>query len=147
MRSSASAPKRASNCGFALSVWLYSDNNASVPNPIAKDQPKKESPQPKPPNEPKDLKKPEPRDPVTPPSSVWFNRLADATRDHAKVVLVAANLDAMEKLPAVDDLPMNSGMREAGQEVSDGVRTVTLSARKAIDFFARELPMPAFEEQ
>lgn len=68
-------------------------------------------------------------------------RLADTTRDHAKVVLVAADLDRA-KLP-LDDIPMiEPGVREATQEVGDGVRTVTRNARKAFDFFARELPMP-----
>jgi hypothetical protein len=68
-------------------------------------------------------------------------RMAEATRDHAKVVMVAANLDGMDKLPPMD-LPNDPGVREAGQEVSDGVRAVTRSARRAFDFFVRELPMP-----
>lgn len=73
-------------------------------------------------------------------------RWADTTRDHAQVVLVGTSLDAVEKLP--DELPMiDPGVREAGQEVSDGVRTVTRNARKAFDFFARELPMPDIGEQ
>lgn len=71
-----------------------------------------------------------------------LDRMANATREHAKVVLVAANLDGVEKLP-VNDLPaLDPGLREAGQEVSDGVRAVTRNTFKAFDFFARELPMP-----
>ena len=74
-------------------------------------------------------------------------RWADATRDHAKVVLVAANLDGVDQLPAVNDLPvLDPGLREAGQEMTDGVRAVTRNARKAFDFFARELPMPEMGE-
>jgi hypothetical protein len=70
-------------------------------------------------------------------------RMADATRDHAKVFLVGANLDGIDKLPAVQDLQMlDPGMREAGEEVTEGVRVVTRNARKAFDFFAREMPMP-----
>ena len=70
----------------------------------------------------------------------------DTTRDHAKVVLVAANLDAMEQLPAINELPaLDASVREAGQDVSEGVRTVTRNARRAFDFFARELPMPEIE--
>jgi hypothetical protein len=119
-------------------------NEGPAPKPpIALDQPKNVPRQPKPPDEPRDFQKQDPRSPVT----AWTNRLADTTREHAKVVLVAANLDAMDRLPAVDDLPMNPGVREAGQEVSDGVRTVTRNARKAFDFFARELPMPELEDQ
>lgn len=84
-------------------------------------------------------KKEEPRNPLSPLVDRWV----DTTREHARVVLVAANLDAIEKLPAVDNLaPIDPGVREASQEVTEGVRTVTRSARKAFDFFARELPMP-----
>ena len=125
--------------------WLpppRNDEPAPKP-PIARDLPKKEAPLRKPPSEHQDVKKQEPRNVLTALTDRW----ADTTRDHAKVVLVAANLDAMDKLPAVNDLPMNPAMREAGQEVSDGVRTVTRNARKAFDFFARELPMPELEEQ
>ena len=48
----------------------------------------------------------------------------------------------MNELPMIDP-----SVREAGQEVSDGVRTVTRNARRAFDFFARELPMPEIGEQ
>jgi hypothetical protein len=125
--------------------WLppTGSNEPAPKPPITQQHPKKETPRPKLPDDAKDTKKQEPRNAVT----AWTNRLADTTRDHAKVVLVAADLDGVDKLPAVNDLPMNSGMREAGQEVSDGVRTVTRNARKALDFFARELPMPELEEQ
>jgi hypothetical protein len=58
-------------------------------------------------------------------------------RDHAKVVLAAANFEGVEKLP------VSPQVREAGQEVTVGVEAVTRSTRKAFDFFARELPMPA----
>ena len=74
--------------------------------------------------------------------SAMTDRLADTTRDHAKVVLVAANLDGMDQLPAVSELPADPNV----QEVSDGVRTVTRNARKAFDYFARELPMPEVGE-
>lgn len=83
-------------------------------------------------------KKAEPRSPL----SGLTDRVADATRDHARVVLAAANLNDVDKLP-VKDLPaLDPGMREAGQEVTDGVRAVTRGTRRAFDFFARELPMP-----
>jgi hypothetical protein len=93
----------------------------------------KPAPQPKTPEDPK-VEKKEPRNPVTALADRWV----DNTRDHAKVVAVAASVD---KLPPVE-LPVNPTVREASQDVSDGVRTVTRSARKAFDFFARELPMP-----
>jgi hypothetical protein len=81
----------------------------------------------------------EPRNRLAALSERW----AERTREHANVVLVATNLDAVGKLPPVGDIP---GL-EAGQEVSDGVRTVTRSARRALDFLARELPMPEVVEQ
>jgi hypothetical protein len=89
--------------------------------------------------EPKDPDNPEPRHAL----SALTDRLADTTRDHAKVVQVAMNLDGMDKLPAVNELTVDPSVREAGQEVSDGVRSVTRNTRRAFDFFARELPMPA----
>lgn len=85
----------------------------------------------------------EPRDPLTP----VIDRLAETTRDHARVVQVAMSLDDVDRLPAVSALPpLDPGVREASQEVSDSVRTVTRSARKAFNFFARELPMPDMGE-
>ncbi len=107
---------------------------------IVKDGPKKETPPRKelPPEKQPDHP-PELASPLTP----VIDRLADRTRDHARVVQVAMNLDAMENLPAMNKLPpMDPGVREASQEVSDSVRTVTRNARKAFDFFARELPVP-----
>ena len=110
--------------------WLPQDQPAPKQQFVKKAEPKKVDVPPAP--------KPEARNAL--------DRMAEATRDHAKVVLVAANLDGVEKLP-VNDLPViDPGLREAGQEVSDGVRTVTRSARRAFDFFARELPMPDMTE-
>ncbi len=104
---------------------------------------KKEQPKSAPPKESSIVKNVEKRTALT----EFTERLADTTRDHAQVVLVGTNLDAVEKLP-VNELPMiDPSVREAGQEVSDGVRTVTRNARKALDFFARELPMPEISEQ
>jgi predicted anti-sigma-YlaC factor YlaD len=105
---------------------------------IAKKEPPKEAPL------AKHAEKQPPRTALTALTERW----ADTTRDHAQVVLVGTNLDAMEKLPPVNELPMiDPSVREAGQEVSDGVRTVTRNARRAFDFFARELPMPDMSEQ
>jgi predicted anti-sigma-YlaC factor YlaD len=110
---------------------------------IAKEQREKQLP-PKVEPEVKHAGKHEPRTTLTALTERW----ADTTRDHAQVVLVGTNLDGVDKLPAVNELPMiDPSVREAGQEVSDGVRTVTRNARKAFDFFARELPMPDVGEQ
>lgn len=124
---------------FAAYYWMPRPNET----PIV-ENPKKEQPAPHKEKPPEVEEKPEPRSPLTP----LVDRFADATRKHAKVVLVATNLDGVENLTAGDKLgPMDPGVREASQEVSDGVRTVTRNARKAFDFFARELPMPELGEQ
>jgi len=109
----------------AAYVWMPRDQSPQKQD-FVKDQPKKV-------DAPVGDKKPEARNAL--------DRMAEATRDHAKVVLVAANLDEVEKLPMIDP-----GLREAGNEVGDGVRAVTRNARKAFDFFARELPMPDMAE-
>lgn len=94
----------------------------------------------KPAHKPPEVKKQEPKNAF----AALTERLADTTRDHAKVVLVATNV---EKLGPVGEIPMfEPGVREASQEVTEGVRTVTHSARRAFDFFARELPMPGIGE-
>ncbi len=108
---------------------------------LVKDAPKKDVPPRQ--HDPKDVVKRDQRSPLTALTDRW----ADTTRDHAKVVLAGMNLDGMDKLPPVGALPVNPSVREAGQEVSDGVQTVTRNARKALDFFARELPMPDLGEQ
>jgi hypothetical protein len=118
--------------------------------------PRQTNPEPQPKQDFVENKKPEvapPKEPVQPSEtdkpgprhalSALQDRLANTTRDHAKVVLVAANLDGMENLPAVNELPADPNV----QEVSDGVRSVTRNARRAFDFFARELPMPEVGEQ
>jgi hypothetical protein len=100
---------------------------------------KRIEPAPLPQIQPKPPRKQEPRNALASLTERWV----DQTRDHYTVVLVAANLDTVEKLPAVNELPpLDPGVREAGQEVSEGVRTVTRNARLAFDFFAREVPMP-----
>lgn len=114
------------------------DQGGLVPNPpIAKNDPPPKV-DPAPPKTPEEPRKPEPRNAFASLTERWV----DTTRDHAKVVLVAANLDGVDKLP-MDNLPtLDPGVREAGQEVSEGVRAVTRNTRRAFDFFARELPMP-----
>jgi hypothetical protein len=121
---------------FTLMVAYYwlprsANGNLAPKDILVKDTPKKEVTPPR--QEAKVIpKKEEPRNVF----SALTDRWADTTREHAKVLAAAAKIDAIEKLPAVGELP------EAGQEVSDGVQAVTRNARKAFDFFARELPMP-----
>lgn len=121
-------------------IWLPPSQTNGPPSKeqVAKEEPKKDVA----PNNVPETKHATEKDPPQ-PFVGWPERMADATRDHAKVFLVAANLDGVEKLAAGQEIPMlDPGMREAGQEVSEGVRVVTRNARKAFDFFARELPMP-----
>lgn len=126
---------------FATYWWMPRTN---VADPIAKGTEKKvEPPAPKAPDEPPAPKKLEPRNAIASLTDRWV----DTTRDHAKVMLVATNLDAVENLPMGPLPALDPGVREAGQEVSDGVRAVTRNARRALDFFARELPMPEMGPQ
>jgi hypothetical protein len=119
--------------------YLLPRSNEPAPQPKQDfvDIIKKAEPAPhKDPVPPKELDRPEPRHAF----SALQDRLANTTRDHAKVVLVAASLD---NLSPVNELPDDPNV----QEVSDGVRSVTRNARKAFDFFARELPMPEVSEE
>ena len=64
------------------------------------------------------------------------------TREHAQVLLAAAN--PLEQLPAgtLPDLdPAAESLLQAGKDVTESVQTVTHSARRAFDYFAREIPM------
>jgi hypothetical protein len=117
--------------------WL--PRSAPVDHP-KKDEVVKDAPKPAPP--PKDEPKVAPK--IQDQPNELRDRWAGAMRDHAKVVMAAANVD---KLPPVDKLPMTPGAREARKEVAVGVEAVARSTRKAFDFFARELPMPDMGEQ
>ena len=72
-------------------------------------------------------------------------RLADKTLDQAKVLWTVANpVEAMPigELPNVKELdPAAQPLRQAGQEVGESFEAVSHSARRAFDYFARELPM------
>jgi hypothetical protein len=101
-----------------------------APDPVVK----KDDKRPEPPRQDRPV---EPRDALASLSE----RIADTTRDHARVVLAAADLDRV----GVEELPRLEVGRGVGQEVTEGVRAVTSQARRAFDFFARELPMPEME--
>jgi anti-sigma factor RsiW len=71
------------------------------------------------------------------------DRLTDKTREHVLALWSATNpLEGVptEELPAVGDLGAAQPLQVAGQEVTQGVQTVTRSARQALAYFARELP-------
>ncbi|HZZ79694.1 MAG TPA: zf-HC2 domain-containing protein [Gemmataceae bacterium] len=125
--------------------WIPGAQKPHAPNPIPNPMAHKPEPAPSPPKQ--ETPPPEPKPAPSNAFTKLTDRLADTTRDHAKVVLVGTNLDAVEKLP-VNELPMlDPSVREAGQEVSDGVLTVTRTTRQAFNFFSRELPMPDMGEQ
>lgn len=101
----------------------------------------------------------EPKRPATTPEeprhalASLTERLADSTRDHATVLWTAANPMGevpVEPLGAVADLeafdPAKQSLRQASAEVRDGVQTVARSARRALDYFARELPVVSAKE-
>jgi hypothetical protein len=73
-------------------------------------------------------------------------RLADKTLDQARVLWTAANpVEGLPvgELPSVKELePAAEPLRQAKQDATESLNTVTHSARRAFDYFARELPMP-----
>ncbi|MBI1830160.1 MAG: hypothetical protein HYR84_01770 [Planctomycetes bacterium] len=121
--------------------WMPRSENQPTP-PIITDNSKKGAPAPRRVDDPKDAPK---RAEAPSALAALTDRWVDTTRDHAKVFSAAASLNGVDRLP-MPELPMNPSARDAGQEVSEGVRSVTRNARKALDFFARELPMPELGE-
>ena len=86
-----------------------------------------------------------------PPSLLALSeRLADKTLDQAKVLWTAANpVEGMPmgELPAVPDLdPAGEPLRQAKQEVSEGLQAVGRSAQRAFTYFSHELPMELPQE-
>jgi hypothetical protein len=123
--------------GYAWMPRAPHGNDPDIP-PVAADKSKPKNQTPKQDDEHPHAKTQETRNPIASLTERWV----DTTRDHATVVLAAANLDGMDMLPAMNDLPpLDPDVREASQDVSQGVRVVTRNARRAFDFFARELPM------
>ena len=85
------------------------------------------------------------KDPKANSLAALTGRLADKTLDQAKVLWTVANpVEGMPMgdLPNVKELdPAAEPLRQARQEVSESVEAVSHSARRAFDYFARELPM------
>jgi hypothetical protein len=109
--------------------------------PLVKDAPKKDIvPPPIPPVVEKKEKDQKPAS-----FAALTGRLADKTLDQAKVLWTVANpAPAMPigELPNVKELdPAAQPLRQARQEVGESVEAVSHSARRAFDYFARELPM------
>jgi hypothetical protein len=124
--------------------WL--DNKAG-PGPIADHSvPKPEAPPAPPPPDPE--KKSEPKPKESPTLAALTGRIADKTLDQAKLMLAAAN--PVEGMP-MGDLPPVAGLepldpaaqplRQAGQDATESLSAVGRSARRALDYFSRELPM------
>jgi hypothetical protein len=109
--------------------------------PLVKDSPRKDIvPPPIPPVAEKKEKDQQPRS-----FAALTGRLADKTLDQAKVFWTVANpVEGMPigDLPNVKELdPAAQPLRQAGQEVGESFEAVSHSARRAFDYFARELPM------
>jgi hypothetical protein len=93
-------------------------------------------------------KEPEKKDEHKAPNGDSFasltGRLADKTLDQAKALLTAANpVEALPvgELPNVKELePAAEPLRQAKQDATESLSAVTHSARRAFDYFARELP-------
>lgn len=118
---------------FLFSYW--SQPSPVNPGPVAKqDDTKKPTPE---------VLVPEPRqDDTRQAFASYSERIVGTTREHARVLLTAAN--PLEQLPAgtLANLdPAAESLIEASRDVTDRVQTVTHSARRAFDYFAREIPM------
>ena len=79
----------------------------------------------------------------------WTERVADETKEQAKLLMAVANsfdLPPMASLPGLSDLeepldPAAQSLRQATQTVASGIEPITNSARRAFTFFVRELPI------
>lgn len=109
--------------------------------PLVKDSPKKDR---APPPIPSFVEKKE-KDQKPKSFAALTGRLADKTLDQAKVLWTVANpVEGMPigDLPNVKELdPAAQPLRQARQEVGESLEAVSHSARRAFDYFARELPM------
>jgi predicted anti-sigma-YlaC factor YlaD len=65
-------------------------------------------------------------------------RLSDQSREQARLLLSAARLPQPLGLP---ESPLDTqSLAQTGRGVSEGIQTVAQSARRAVDYFFRELP-------
>jgi hypothetical protein len=110
------------------------------PGPLVKEAPRKDIVPPVPPVVEKKEKDQKPAS-----FAALTGRLADRTLDQAKVFWTVANpapTMPIGELPNVKELdPAAQPLRQATQEVGESVEAVSHSARRAFDYFARELPM------
>jgi Putative zinc-finger len=108
----------------------------SAVTPIAK------SPEPRPELMPDAIK---PKQEPPPSLAALSGKLADKTLDQALVLWTAANpVEGMPvaDLPNVSDAGAAEPLRQAQQEVSEGLQAVSRSARRAIDYFSPMLDLP-----
>ena len=118
------------------------DGDAKVqPGPIAQDPPKPAPPAPEKPHDPAKQEAP-------PTLAALTGKLADRTLDQAKALLAAANpveglpVGEMPNVPTLEPLdPAAQPLRQGAQEAGESFQAVTRSARRALDYFSRELPM------
>jgi len=65
-------------------------------------------------------------------------RLTDKSKEQARLLLSAAKLP--DPIPLPEQALNAQPLRHTGQGVSEGIQTVAQSARRAVDYFFRELP-------
>jgi hypothetical protein len=129
--------------------WLPRPGPTSVPGPVVEKRPgplpEMPAPEPPPPEAAPSLRKSAQEAGIAVASLT--ERVADQTLEHARVLL-SATTPPMEVPPlpflAFDELeeplePTAESLRLAGQGVSESLEPVTRSARRAVDFFMREL--------
>ncbi len=95
---------------------------------------------------PETVKDPPAKEEPPPTIAALSGRLADKTLDEAKVLWTAANpVEGMPmgELPAVPEpAAAAEPLRQARQEVSEGLQAVSRSARRALDYFSPMLELP-----
>jgi hypothetical protein len=104
-----------------------------------------QSPAPRQPNKQVAPQREKQQEPAPPSLLAISERLADQTLDEAKVLWTAANpVEGMPMgdLPAVPDLDSSAPpLRQAKQEVNEGLQAVGRSAQRAFAYFSHELPV------
>lgn len=120
-----------------VSYALQPRHEAPEGSPPVVQQPERPAP------EPRHAEAPEVKERRDERQAALPERLVDRTREQLNVLLPALAPDvAVERLAELEPLdPATQSLKQAGQEVTASLQTVTRSARQAFDYFSRELPV------
>jgi hypothetical protein len=142
-------------CTLAASIVVllligYFRMPGDVPHGVEPKQPvaeNKKSPAPPPAPEPRESPEPALRpEEVRVAVAGATEKLADRAFEQMRMFVSAATPPglppaALPTMPEPFDAEAAQSLRDAGQEVQDGLQTVTRTARRAFDYFSRDLPM------